>query len=230
MCTGYGYHGDFMMGWNESFLQDAVNTCTNASGMIQDCPLFDVDYVTPETCSMILPDNIAGENVTGPGLTSLPGDVVIQWGPSPATMGPGAPALVTSQPVPTLSYKAGTTASVSGSYLPGEVFEASETSSSTVVNKQDVGTASPSPTTPASSEPTPDTYSVVSTQYVTASNIVSEIVWEVAIVYVTDVEATTTMTQTVTAISTTTVDSANARRDAKRSYMHHHRARHHLGY
>ncbi|KAH0122003.1 hypothetical protein KCU82_g22542, partial [Aureobasidium melanogenum] len=41
--TGYGYHGDFQMGWDSSdFLQSAVDTCTNASGQIQDCPLFDI--------------------------------------------------------------------------------------------------------------------------------------------------------------------------------------------
>jgi hypothetical protein len=38
--TGYGYHGDFMMGWDEDFLGQAVKQCTNPSGEISDCPLF----------------------------------------------------------------------------------------------------------------------------------------------------------------------------------------------
>jgi len=38
--TGYGYHGEFMMGWDEGFLDEAVKTCTSESGEIQDCPIF----------------------------------------------------------------------------------------------------------------------------------------------------------------------------------------------
>ena len=37
--TGYGYHGDFINGWNTTVLQEAINLCANtADGLIGDCP------------------------------------------------------------------------------------------------------------------------------------------------------------------------------------------------
>ncbi|OBT64345.1 hypothetical protein VE03_05813 [Pseudogymnoascus sp. 23342-1-I1] len=39
--TGYGYHGDFVNGWDVPTLQRAVTECTNLSGVVEDCPVFD---------------------------------------------------------------------------------------------------------------------------------------------------------------------------------------------
>ncbi|KFX92577.1 hypothetical protein V490_05312 [Pseudogymnoascus sp. VKM F-3557] len=38
--TGYGYHGDFVNGWDVPTLQKAVTECTNLSGVVEDCPVF----------------------------------------------------------------------------------------------------------------------------------------------------------------------------------------------
>lgn len=38
--TGYGHHADFMNGWQVDKLQLAVDTCTAASGVVEDCPVF----------------------------------------------------------------------------------------------------------------------------------------------------------------------------------------------
>jgi len=38
--TGYGYHGDFVNGWDVPTLQKAVNECTNDSGNVEDCHVF----------------------------------------------------------------------------------------------------------------------------------------------------------------------------------------------
>jgi hypothetical protein len=39
--TGYGYHGDFVNGWDVATLQKAVTECTNLSGVVEDCPVFE---------------------------------------------------------------------------------------------------------------------------------------------------------------------------------------------
>ncbi|KAM0720206.1 hypothetical protein Q7P37_004342 [Cladosporium fusiforme] len=44
--TGYGFHGDFINGWDHDTLQKAVDTCTNDSGTLEDCPVFANDLFT----------------------------------------------------------------------------------------------------------------------------------------------------------------------------------------
>lgn len=86
---GYGYHGDFQMGWSSTdFLQQAVNNCTNLSGQIQDCPLFDIqpDQLAA-TCSFPIPSQVAYDNAAGPRL-GLPVGVPIQSGPAQASLYP----------------------------------------------------------------------------------------------------------------------------------------------
>ena len=38
--TGYSLHGDFYNGWNQDVLQQAVDQCTNDSGVLEDCGVF----------------------------------------------------------------------------------------------------------------------------------------------------------------------------------------------
>jgi len=111
--TGYGYHGDFINGWEEEFLQQAVNTCTNPSGELSDCPLFTLQSQPQMAqCQIKLPSELKNENCKGPE-SALPGNVAIQSGPQLATHGSGSPAPTKSKPaytpytpiVPTLSYK-----------------------------------------------------------------------------------------------------------------------------
>ncbi|KAA8573389.1 hypothetical protein EYC84_004975 [Monilinia fructicola] len=139
--TGYGYHGDFIMGWDVDFLQSAVDTCTNLSGRIEDCPLFDIqDESVWGTCSIDIPSNIKGDDVTGP-MDALPGDNPIQSGPGLATSGSipvntgkasstkssststkasSSKATTTSAVVPTLPYSAGSSiAATAGAYGQG---------------------------------------------------------------------------------------------------------------
>jgi len=35
--TGYGYHSDFLNGWDRRVLQEAIDTCTSESGVIEYC-------------------------------------------------------------------------------------------------------------------------------------------------------------------------------------------------
>ena len=79
------------MGWDQDFLQSAVQTCTNPSGQITDCPLFNVtSQAEAATCSFAVPDTIKADVVSGPAM-GLPGNVALQTGPAPATIPTAAP-------------------------------------------------------------------------------------------------------------------------------------------
>ncbi|ELR05829.1 hypothetical protein VC83_08801 [Pseudogymnoascus destructans] len=126
--TGYGYHGDFIMGWEETFLQSAVDTCTNPSGRIQDCPLFTLQTdVTAQSCKIkkptgILASVLAVENLVGP-IPSLPGGVKLTPGPGYIVHGaaPVADASIVVV-VPTLSHSAGSTIAPAAT-APGGIFK-----------------------------------------------------------------------------------------------------------
>ncbi|KAK5631016.1 hypothetical protein RRF57_006731 [Xylaria bambusicola] len=88
--TGYGYHGDFMTGWDPAFLQEAIDTCTNPSGELSDCGLFTsngplLSEDEQRDCKFRTPLALAAENVIAKTLPQLPGGVQIQDGPESAT-------------------------------------------------------------------------------------------------------------------------------------------------
>lgn len=84
---GFAYHGDFMSGWEVDVLQEAIETCTNESGELSDCPVFTLQSeAEAEQCLLETPANLASENATGPGLVSLPGDVAVFGSALTATM------------------------------------------------------------------------------------------------------------------------------------------------
>lgn len=73
--AGYGYHGDFISGWDEETLRQAVNFCTSESGRIEDCPVFNLQSASEASqCSMETPSILASEDVIGP-MDSLPGKI-----------------------------------------------------------------------------------------------------------------------------------------------------------
>ncbi|KAK3684953.1 hypothetical protein B0T22DRAFT_204445 [Podospora appendiculata] len=214
---GFGYHADFIMGWDdEAFLQSAVNTCTNLSGEIQDCPLFNIQSEDEQrSCKINVPSALSQEKVVGLIGDSLPGNVAIQYGPSPATAKNPGPQTATV-PVPTVSYSKG----VSSSGYPGLVFKETTTpslipsSTPSVSSPQatDFAAAAAAPaTTPAPTASTEDgKYEVIRTEYVTSGNVVNEIIVKEAVEYVT--------------VTTTTVTvSVPAKRAARREAAHAHR-------
>jgi len=231
--TGCGYHGDFIMGWDEGFLQEACDQCTNLSGLIQDCPLFDIqtDEVAAQ-CLIPLPPAIASEDVLGPA-AELPGNPAIQSGPGYATAGahgsPGAPITSTAVGVlPTLSYSAGASIASTATYLPGAVFNAvstggayaaaSRAASAYAVN-EDVAVApaapatTPAPTSlPAGSAGEASTYTTV---YSTDAQGVLELIMVDEYVTITPPTVTTTI-----------VTEFPARR-RRRRHLHQHGSHHH---
>jgi hypothetical protein len=112
------------MGWDEDFLQTAVDTCLNESGLIEDCAVFDVvDEATATSCEMTVPQALAKEDVDGP-MSQLPGDVQITYEDGAGESASASiTATATGSGVPTLTYAAGQSPSNSGSPLPGDVFK-----------------------------------------------------------------------------------------------------------
>jgi hypothetical protein len=81
-----------LSGWDEGFLQNALNTCTNGSGDIRDCPLFDINMGNGNSCQYTPPRIAAVENCGSPR-TSLCGRNGQNTGhSSPAPVAPAAPA------------------------------------------------------------------------------------------------------------------------------------------
>ncbi len=210
-----------MMGWERKFLQQAVETCTNPSGRIEDCPLFNVvDQGTATSCKLqkSLPQKLATEikNILGP-MAKLPGDLSIfgdNGDPTKPETGGAAPSTTDSgTSKPTLSYTPGVTASNSASPLPGQVFKQ--------VDSDSESPSAPTPTTPsapvavaAAVTEAPTTTaepSYYSTQWITNGNTVSKILWE---------EQLITVTETAEATATKTVDAKR-----RRSHLHGHARR-----
>lgn len=219
---GFGYHGDFMMGWDVNFLQAAINTCRNESGKIEDCKLFNlVDEATARKCMMQPANFLSDENVEGP-FASLPGNVAVVGGNGAVDDGKGAKP-VSAKPV--LTYAPGEQPTAPGVLLPGQALKetssaapvkevpapslaglsSSRTSvvaakSSATSSKQPPPVVAPPPAV-ATEKPTPsETKSFYSTQYVTNGGLVSKILWEEDFVYVTSYrDTTTTITSSVAA-------------------------------
>ncbi|KAK5070639.1 hypothetical protein LTR64_000314 [Lithohypha guttulata] len=79
--TGYGFHGDFLMGWNRDLLQRAVDQCTSDSGRVEDCPVFNLyPDSTAEGCKIA---SKIDEDIQGP-FSKLPGCNPVQPGPDRA--------------------------------------------------------------------------------------------------------------------------------------------------
>ncbi|KAI1113704.1 hypothetical protein F5Y14DRAFT_203489 [Nemania sp. NC0429] len=88
--TGFGYHGDFMTGWDPAFLQEAIDTCTNDSGELTDCGLFTsngplLSEGQQRECKFNTPAVLTAENCIAKTMTELPGGIQIQDGPESAT-------------------------------------------------------------------------------------------------------------------------------------------------
>ncbi|KEQ86420.1 hypothetical protein D6C98_09612 [Aureobasidium pullulans] len=213
--TGYGYHGDFQMGWDSvDFLQSAVDTCTNASGEIEDCALFNIQSEADQgQCTFAEVDAIKDDNPLGPREDGLPIAVPIQSGPSYATNYPvvlagdetqaaatstkasskaTTSAASASAVVPTLSYTPGTS-SVTDKYGGGILL--AETASSYVQSPTAVVSVSASTVTAAASLADAETDAagnIIATSWYTSGNQVMEMMIE-------EVDVTVTATAVETA-------------------------------
>lgn len=92
-ATGYGYHGDFIAGWDPDLLQNALQVCNSTGGTQEACPLFTIQGEKNTTsCTMILPEQLKDDDTHGPR-NGLPGDHPIYAGPAYAPACEGTPVL-----------------------------------------------------------------------------------------------------------------------------------------
>ncbi|KAL2179084.1 uncharacterized protein P884DRAFT_276164 [Thermothelomyces heterothallicus CBS 202.75] len=206
---GFGYHGDFISGWDEDHLQAAVDQCTASSGKISDCPLFTIlSEQEQKECRMPTPPMIASEKLSGLIGDTLPGNVPIAYGPEPANYKKPLP-----DPLPALS-------SIVDNILPGGVFQEKQTSISTSEEPTSTPTTTPTTTaTPTPSEPpVPEGYELVRTDYVTNGNVVSKIV----VIETVSTVMLETATVTVTATRTADIERREVHRHQHLHHRHHH--------
>lgn len=113
LLPGYGFHGDFLNGWDEATLTAALSQCAagdkNPSGVVGSCPVFapmnDQDFAT--NCPARLP--LIDEPVLGM-IDKLPGCITITEGPASATAADMVCGTDTTQPsMSSASSESGTT-------------------------------------------------------------------------------------------------------------------------
>jgi hypothetical protein len=204
--TGYGYHGDFIMGWESGVLQKAADTCTNPSGVMADCPVFKLQTeADSQRCQIKVPGEIANEDIEGP-LDALPGGAKVNYGPAYNSPGvaPGPAPSAALPPVP--SYKAGSSVAPSETPVPGGIFVDKgglEANVNAVVPSSEPApppapepTPEPKPTPKPEPKPLAANQKLYTTSYKTDGNEVVEIVMIEEFVTVT--ETPVTMTEWVT--------------------------------
>jgi hypothetical protein len=138
-----------------------------------------------------MPAAIENENVVNP-VGSLPGNPPILSGPGYA-MGATAGESTTQapNPVPTLSYSAGQSVSSGSDYVPGAVFAAKASPTSSPAPVENVATSQIT-TAPSLSSAVP-TESFFSTEYSTSGQEVLEVLWVEELITVTAPQSTTTV-------------------------------------
>ncbi|SPO00740.1 related to glyoxal oxidase precursor [Cephalotrichum gorgonifer] len=223
---GYGYHGDFISGWDEETLRQAINVCTNKSGRIDDCPIFNLQSQDEASqCNMEVPSILASEDVTGP-MNSLPGNIHLGDIIVNSIGGAEDPAL--------------------GGDVPGEVPADSAAMNGLAVEPTPEAPAEPEPSpveTSTPEKPTPEApvvteapepivpekdLKIVRTDYVRDGNVMSKIVRVEEVVYVTETaEEVVYVTKEADETSTAADEAVKAKRAHARMHRSGHLARRH---
>ncbi|PKS10707.1 hypothetical protein jhhlp_002464 [Lomentospora prolificans] len=212
---GFGYHGDFISGWDEETLRQAVNQCTNMSGRIDDCPVFQLQSESDASqCNLDTPSILSAENVFGP-MASLPGfgqivggiiDDIVDNIVDPIIGGGDNGGVFKEDPVPVNIASEESEPEAEAEPEPEPAPEPTPELEPTTA-PEPVVTAAPEPVT----EEDDDEY--FSTQYVRNGNVMSKILWVQEVVWVTEVPSN--------AETATVVADAPVRKN-KRSHRHMH--------
>ncbi|KAF9691249.1 hypothetical protein EKO04_010711 [Ascochyta lentis] len=208
--TGYGYHADFINGWNTDTLRSAVNDCTNPSGRVEDCQHFTPSLQTEAEqgeCKIEdIPSALLNDDCGGPS-NGLCGNVPVQYGPEYASeLQPGATekptggvSITSVAPVPTQSYAPARskitdkwgggisvynvkTSAVPGPQNTDSLAVAAPSKSSSSVSSAATPAVTPSPNL---SSAAPPVGSIITTEVYTKDGVVYEVAIEEVVVYVT---------------------------------------------
>ncbi|KAJ5980903.1 hypothetical protein N7481_008201 [Penicillium waksmanii] len=163
--TGYGYHGDFMNGWESGVLQDAIDTCKNEDGNVDECAVFDIQtQTTQQRCYFDMPAALKSEE-TEKCPSGIPGNMAIQWGPAYATMDMGSSETTTtaipaipSLSIPSLSLGISVD---SGNMLGNAAAMATAEAATTTSTSTSTSTSTPTPTPTTSISTKPITEEIV---------------------------------------------------------------------
>ncbi|KAL4867490.1 hypothetical protein BDV12DRAFT_171291 [Aspergillus spectabilis] len=171
--TGFGYHGDFMHGWESGVLEEAVKTCTNPSGQVEDCPVFELQSELQQgLCSFDIPSLLSSEDLTS-AKGGIPNGIAVEWGPEyafPIKYVDGA------GPAPTQSSSAGLDISISiGLGDIGGNVHAAESKTSTTESSST--TQPPPPPTTTTTSTSTSTWTPTPTTSYVKSTVTQEIVW-----------------------------------------------------
>jgi hypothetical protein len=80
--TGYGFHGDFVNGWDVDVLQRATTKCTSDSGNVEDCG--EVTQYSYDECNACKLPAVVDDKTDG-WVETLPGCNPASYGPGPAS-------------------------------------------------------------------------------------------------------------------------------------------------
>ncbi|KAE8384781.1 hypothetical protein BDV23DRAFT_188874 [Aspergillus alliaceus] len=217
--TGFGYHADFIHGWESGVLEKAVKRCTNLSGRVEDCDVFDIQSEADQRkCKLRVPALLKNEDVYS-HKGGIPNDVAIEYGPAYAS--PVSYTTATStQVAPGASVSASVSVSIGLSIdLPGLV--AVETSIST------------------SSTTTPTWTATPTTSYIEGDVTQAIVYVEREVTVLVDgqgtplatetggLETVSTVTSTVPSVISTVVTTPTAPPAKRDRQAHHHAHRHH---
>jgi hypothetical protein len=226
--TGYGYHGDFMQAWDDGVLQEAIDTCTSETGLVEDCDIFDLQTQTKQQqCQFDVPSALKHENVYMHA-HGLPGNMPIEWGPAYATMemGSGAASTTTSSTttsstttaagiVPTLSIPAIPTISLGGGIsidagdLLGNLYAASAAAATTEAPAT-TSTSTPTPT------PTPTTSIMIdpiTEEIIYVQRDIIVMIDEEGVPYTTSTGSVRTVSTTITTVTETSTVVSYVKKD-----------------
>lgn len=211
--TGYGYHGDFVNGWEEGVLQQVIDSveCTHGGvdGRQEDCPILDLQSEgDSRTCGMKIPEVIQSEQLSL--IESLPGNVKIERGPGFAQM----PSHNDDQGPPT-SAETESPSSVSHESATSTVSTLSSSSASSVTpTSTQAATSSNEVTSPVSSGFNASTQTLTYTSYLIDDAMTVEVVVLQEIVY------ETVHVLAVTAVTTVVLPTPLA--PVKKRHLHSH--------
>ncbi|KAF2432321.1 WSC-domain-containing protein [Tothia fuscella] len=117
-ATGYGFHGDFVNGWDIDTLQAVTDTCTNdaafGSTEKKDCPPID-KFTDDQQNACKIPPQI--DEVVAGQLKALPGCNPVTHGPEPASKNPSCDGQTTGAITTAATYYTDITITKGWSYV-----------------------------------------------------------------------------------------------------------------